>query len=285
MSAVRVTILADNCATGRATRGEHGLSMHLAFGDRRILFDTGQGMVIADNARALGLDLAQVDTIVFSHGHYDHTGGLPAVMSVAREPIDIYLHPAALEPKYHVTSSGARPIGIPEAAAALRLPNSRLRLASEPVEIAPGIRTTGQIPRDPASPPPGETYHLDPCGEMADPLLDDQSLFFDTPGGLVVLLGCAHAGLVAILEHIRQLTGNRPLHAVIGGMHLGSATPDQLEALNVYLRQLSPALLVPLHCTGARACASLWTAFPEACCAGGVGVFFDFDLSAPSEAI
>lgn len=272
MSHLRITVLADDTVAARSARGEHGLCFYIESGDRRLLFDTGQGLVLADNAQALAIDLGAVDTIVLSHGHYDHTGGLPTVLAAARNPVAVHAHPDALQPKYH----GARAIGMPPAAReALAGPHCHLIVSGEPGEVAPGIFRTGEIPRMHAEETPEEKFHLDPEGTAPDPLLDDQSLFFPTPQGTVVLLGCAHAGVINILDHVRRLTDNRPLRAVLGGMHLGAASAVRLQWTLDSLRRLAPRLLVPMHCTGMPAAAALWHEFPETCRPGGAGAIFE----------
>ena len=273
MSRFRITLLADDTVSARSARGEHGLCFHIESGDRQILFDTGQGLVLADNAQALGVDLGSVDTVVLSHGHYDHTGGLPSALSAARGPVTVHLHPDALQPKFNKT----RAIGIPPAARdALAGPNVHLVQSRAPGEVAPGLFRTGEIPRPHPEEAPAEIFQLDPEGKTPDPLLDDQSLYFDTPQGSVVLLGCAHAGVIHILEHVQTLTGNRPIRAVIGGMHLGFATPARMQWVIGRLRQIAPPVLAPMHCTGPKAIAALWHEFPDACRPGGAGAVFEF---------
>ncbi len=273
MSHFRIAVLADDTVAARSARGEHGLCFHIESGDRRILFDTGQGLVLADNALALGIDLGAVDTIVLSHGHYDHTGGLPLVLAATRAPVTVHLHPDALQPKFNQTRS----IGIPFAARdALAGPNVRLVQSGEPGEVAPGLFRTGEIPGPHPEEALAETFHLDPESHAIDPLLDDQSLFFDTPQGTVVLLGCAHAGVIHILDHIQNRTNHRPIHAVLGGMHLGTATPARLAWVIGRLRYIAPHLLVPMHCTGPKAMAALWHEFPDACRPGGAGAIFEY---------
>ena len=273
MNSVRGVILSDNCASARVARGEHGLSYFIEIGGRRALFDVGQGLVLAENAQALGVDLGTVEAIALSHGHYDHTGGLPIALASARGSVAVHLHPDALQPKYN----GTRPIGMPPAArAALAGPNVRLVESREPGEVVPGLFRTGEIPRPHPEEVLAEIFHLDPDGRAVDPLLDDQSLYFDTPEGVVVLLGCAHAGVIHILERVRALTNGRPLRAVLGGLHLGHANETRLGWVIERLREFRPRLLVPMHCTGPRAAAALWTAFPAACRPGGAGAVFEF---------
>jgi len=275
MTPLQITVLSDNTVTGRTVRGEHGLCFHIEMGDRRLLFDTGQGLVLAENAQALSIDLGAVDTVVLSHGHYDHTGGLSTLMKAARDPVAIHAHPDALQAKYHCTASGARSIGIsPASREALENPLAHLTLSREPEELAPGLWRTGEIPRHHAEETQTETFHLDPEGQTVDPLLDDQSLFIETPQGTVVLLGCAHAGVIHILEHIQRLTDNRPIHTVMGGMHLGSATPERLDWVLARLHRIAPRRLMPMHCTGIKAIAALWHEFPQACRPAGVGSTF-----------
>ena len=273
MNSVRVVVLSDNCVNARAARGEHGLSYFIEIGGHRALFDVGQGLVLAENAQALGLDLGAVETIALSHGHYDHVGGLPVALAAARGAVAIHLHPDALQPKFN----GSRSIGMPPAAReALAGPRVRLVQSREPGEIVPGLFRTGEIPRPHPEETLAEIFHLDPDGRAVDPLLDDQALFFDTPEGVAVLLGCAHAGVIHILERVQALTRGRPFRAVLGGLHLGNATDARLRWTIDRLRGFGLRLLAPMHCTGPRAAAALWTAFPASCRSGGAGAVFDF---------
>jgi 7,8-dihydropterin-6-yl-methyl-4-(beta-D-ribofuranosyl)aminobenzene 5'-phosphate synthase len=270
-----IAVLADNTVAARGVQGEHGLAFWIDTGEHCLLFDTGQGLVLADNARALHLDLDAVDTIVLSHGHYDHTGGLVAVLRETDGRVTVHAHPDALLPKYRQGEAGVRDIGMPEPCRAAVL-GERCRFAPsrQSAEVAPGMRTTGEIPRRHPEEAPGEAFWRDPEGRETDLLRDDQALFMETAQGTVVLLGCAHAGVINTLEHVRGLTAGRPIRAVLGGLHLRAAGEERLRWTTLALRRFEIDLLVPMHCTGQQAVAALGAAFPRACQTGGAGSTF-----------
>ena len=108
-------------------------------------------------------------------------------------------------------------------------------------------------------------------------LLDDQALFFDTADGLVVLCGCGHSGVVNTLDYIQELTGGRPVGAILGGFHLGTASPERLANTVGCLRRLNVQQLVPGHCTGLAAIRDLYVAFPGRCSSCSVGLRMQFE--------
>jgi 7,8-dihydropterin-6-yl-methyl-4-(beta-D-ribofuranosyl)aminobenzene 5'-phosphate synthase len=272
-----VTTLVENSVHVRGLLAEHGLAFHIQAGPRSLLFDTGQSGLLVRNARSLQLSLAAVEAIALSHGHNDHTGGLNAAREAAPE-VRLFLHPASLGPKFAGNPDNtARPIGMDEAnAEVIRGETNAVVWTSQPTEVLEGIFVTGQIPRQNAFEDTGGRFFLDAACTQRDPLLDDQALFFDTADGLVVLLGCAHAGVVNTLEYIRQLTGGRPIHTLLGGLHLLTASPKRIEETLAAFRRLDIQRLAPAHCTGLPALAQLWTAFPDRCSSCAVGASWVF---------
>ena len=269
---VRITVLADNTASGRGLLAEHGLAFWIETGHTRVLFDTGQGNVLLHNASKLGVELELADAVVLSHGHYDHTGGLADVLRPACRA-KVYTHPAALRPKYARDTDGAvRNIGVsPENERAARDVARELIWTKGPVEIARGLFATGEIPRVTDFEDTGGAFFLDEESQQPDPLIDDQAVFYESPSGSVVFLGCAHAGVINTLRHIRQLTSGRPIHTVVGGMHLVEAGPRRMDRTVAELRRLGVQRLAPAHCTGPAATALLWSEFPERCIPSHVG--------------
>ena len=135
---------------------------------------------------------------------------------------------------------------------------------------------TGAIPRANAYEDTGGPFFTDEQGREPDELLDDQAAFFETEAGTVVILGCAHAGIINTVWYIRSLTSNRPIHAIMGGMHLLHASPQRMEFTIAELTRLQVGCLMPCHCTGAAAVSRLWNAFPGRCAACPVGTVLSF---------
>lgn len=267
-----VTVLVENSVNGRDLQAEHGLAFHVHTDRWRILFDTGQTSLVLRNAAGLGLPLAAVEAIALSHGHYDHTGGLQAVRQAA-PGARVFVHPDALHAKFSGRPDGtARPVGMPrETARELRRPDARVTWTRKPTEVVDGVFLTGEIPRETDFEDTGGRFFLDEACAQPDPLLDDQALFFDTADGVVVLLGCAHAGVVNTLRYIRQVTAGRPIHAVLGGFHLLAAEENRMRQTLDALAGLKLTTIGAAHCTGPVAMARLWTAFPDRCCTCAVG--------------
>jgi 7,8-dihydropterin-6-yl-methyl-4-(beta-D-ribofuranosyl)aminobenzene 5'-phosphate synthase len=275
----RLIVLADNTAAGTGVLAEHGLSILVESGQHRVLFDTGQGLVLRANAAALGVSLAPLDALVLSHGHYDHTGGVEYALE-AGAPRAVYVHPAGFAHKYARRETlPLRAIGIPEGAErALWAVEERICWVHRPVEVVPGVWATGEIPRihQEETDDGGPVFFLDELGRDSDPLLDDQALVLETPAGLVVVAGCAHAGIVNTLDHVAGFTGGERIHGVIGGLHLGRASERRLNATAEAFARRGVAFLAPGHCTGSRALAFLRTRFPGLVHDLGAGTQLEF---------
>ncbi|ACV11988.1 Metal-dependent hydrolase of the beta-lactamase superfamily II-like protein [Halorhabdus utahensis DSM 12940] len=244
-----VTILADNRVSGsrpKGIRAEWGFSA--AVGDR--LFDAGQSGIAAANARKLGV--GPFETAVLSHGHYDHTKGLPAFVEELRE---IYVHPDAFEAKYH----GEESIGLPYTREWLET-HADITTHTDPIEVADGIVALGEIPREYPDSRTGE--RVDEGGQrVEDPVRDDQALAVEGEDGISLVLGCCHAGLRNTIAHAEAVLED-PVRTVVGGTHLRSPDPETIEAIVEWLDGRIERI-APTHCTGHVAERALEDAFGE----------------------
>lgn len=277
---IRITVVVENTAAVYGAIPEHGISYWIDTGSGRVIFDTGQGGALINNARLLGVPLEKTQGIVFSHGHYDHTGGFEAVAGLSQDP-KVYAHPAAFLPKFACSEQGvSRFIANPYLTEKyVRERAGDLVFTTTPTRIAGSLFATGEIPRVTAFEDTGGPFFLDEACTRPDPMLDDQALFFESSGGIVVLLGCAHAGVINTLLYIQKLVEGKPIHAVMGGMHLLSASRERMDRTIEHLTHMNPDLLGPAHCTGTQATSELRAVFSRNWFPCHAGASVEFDLT------
>jgi len=259
-------VLADDRATRQGLIGEHGLSFFIDAGKKKILFDTGQGLVLEKNASFLNVPLEGVTDIVLSHGHYDHTGGLGIALKYAPQA-KVWFHPKAVEPKWDVRDGKpAREIGIPKKSLR-RL--QKAEVTRSPVKsgtkISDEIWISGKISlsNDFEKVEPG--FFHDAQGEKTDLLEDDLALVFETAKGLAIVTGCAHAGIVNTLNHIRKNHPGTKIFALVGGFHLLYASSERIALTIQEFKKIGISRLYPGHCTGLSAMAALNHHFQGRC--------------------
>ena len=270
MACTEITIMCENTAGKNiGVTGEHGFAALVERDGEKILFDTGQGMSLQNNARALRINLAAVKKLVLSHGHFDHTGGLAQFLTLSRG-VEMIAHPDVFDAKYaEIDTPGGKSrtfIGTKFSREFLEGGlECRIDFQKKLAEIYPGIFYSGEVPRRTNFEKTdarlmvrrGDVFDL-------DPLLDDISLLIETDKGPVVLFGCAHAGAVNILRHFAAATGHRKFHAVIGGTHLGiHGEGEQLNRTMDAFDDFGIELIAVSHCTGQKISTILARRFAE----------------------
>ena len=261
---IKITTLSENTA-GAGCLGERGLSILVEADGRQVLFDTGAGFSAVYNAHLMGIDLAAVECIVLSHGHYDHTGGLREVLTRMRKKIDIFAHPDVWTRKYGRMEGGPeRYVGIPFVREGLEAMGASFQLSEKRVKLTDHIMTTGQIPMVNDYEIVEKYLLVKENGELKqDSLNDDLALILDTEYGLVVILGCAHHGIVNTLQRAKEITGKDLIYAAIGGTHLVHASRERQEKTAAALQEMEVQYLGVSHCTGFKASAYLAQVFGD----------------------
>ena len=264
---------------------EHGLSMLVtAYRGKEkhtVLFDTGYTSVgVPHNVEFLEVNLGQVEALVLSHAHMDHTGSLFTVLDRIDKTIPLVVHPDAFVwPRYFGLDDGRRlqfPRTLVEAD--LEHQNVELVVSKAPTLIANDlIAVTGEVERVTKFEKGLPNALLERNGKVEkDPIADDQSLVLNLKGkGLVVISGCAHAGIINTILHARRITGITEIHTVMGGFHLsGPVFEPIIEETIKELKQMDPAVIVPMHCTGWKAIERFSQEFPESFILNSVGSKF-----------
>ena len=261
-----ITTLSENTAGAVNLLAEWGLSILVETDTANILLDTGQSISASHNADILGVDLSKIDIIVLSHGHYDHTGGLRQVLSKIGKRVEIIAHPDIWAAKYSRRQGQEdRYIGIPFQRQELESLGANFNLTTKPVKITDDIMTTGEVPMvtDFEEIEPNRFFVKENSDWQPDELLDDQALIINTEQGLVVILGCAHRGMINTLYHAQQLTGVKQIHMVLGGCHLTGATEERIRLTIATLKELGAQRIGVSHCTGLPAAAIMAQEFGD----------------------
>lgn len=242
-----------------------------------ILFDAGGSLDgVVENAKRMGVDLAEVEGVVLSHGHYDHCGGLlSAVEAINRVDLPIIVHEDMFKKRGTANQDGTVR-AYTEFPTKEQLSSAQLFSTKKPFPIADGlVLVSGEIPRK-TSFEKGYLHHRAWVNGtwVSDPLiLDDRAVIINVKGkGLVVLSGCAHAGIINTVAYAQKITGITEVYAVMGGFHLaGRENESRIKQTVEELKRISPKLIVPSHCTGWRGMCAIANAMPSAFVWNSVG--------------
>lgn len=264
----RLTVLCENSVIAcPGLLGEHGFCVLIEAADSCFLFDTGQGYTLIQNAKVLQKDLKKVSRVFLSHGHFDHTGGLEALVRLCGQ-MDVYAHPDVFVKRFaplkNSKTAAVRPVGIPVDQESLTALGARFHFNTGFTEVEENMYLTGEVPRQTGFEKADKRLTVMENGErVQDPFRDDQTLVIRTAKGLAVVLGCAHSGMINTLNHIRAKLPGEKFHMVIGGTHMGFLDPAQVEMTIDALQEFSFEKIGVSHCTGLAAAARLKQAFGE----------------------
>ena len=270
-----------------ALRAEHGFAALVTVSrggrEHRILFDTGispDGLV--ENMRRLELSPHDIEVIVLSHGHFDHTTGMDGLIrALGQANLPVLIHPEFWS-RRRLALPGREPIMLPSTSrGALEGAGFEIVERAQPSFLLEGsLLVTGEVDRTSGFERgfPVHQAHRDGAWQPDPLILDDQALVANVAGkGLVVLTACGHAGVVNTVSYARRLTGEQRVHAIVGGFHLNGPLFEPIIAPTCdALAELGPDYLVPTHCTGWRAIHTLAARFPDAYLQTSVGTRFEF---------
>ncbi len=251
---MKIITLVENTPGGAGCAFEHGLSIYVETNKHKILLDTGAGNAFLQNARHLGIDLAQIDMMILSHGHYDHAGGVLEFVKVNTKAT-IYMRPTAVKAYYHCGTSGAKYIGMDERIG--RLPRVKLtgehEILDEQVSLFSGVTGRRLWPEGNR-----KLKCLEDGMYLQDAFDHEQSLVIQEDGKRILVSGCAHNGILNILDKYQELYGALP-DVVITGFHMKKNAPLTGEEKEIVkctaeeLKKLKNTIFYSGHCTGEEA--------------------------------
>ncbi|HHY10268.1 MAG TPA: MBL fold metallo-hydrolase [Firmicutes bacterium] len=272
---ITIKALIDNTASVSNVMAEWGLSIYLNLPDLNILFDTGAGNqgVLLHNMRAMGVAPKDIDYLVLSHGHQDHTGGLREFFQehfyqTKGKELEVICHPQAMAPQY---TRGTGSFGCPFTEEELARFGARFSFNKEPVWLSEDVVISGEIPLVNDFETIGEGFFREmPAGdrgpavseeELRFPgrgkkfkkdteIIDDQAIFIKTNLGLIIILGCAHRGMINTIRRAQNITGMADVHLVIGGTHLYGASKERMAATVREIKTIGIEKVGVSHCTG-----------------------------------
>jgi len=269
-----------------ATLAEHGLSCLLkVYADSEehvVLFDASVSPIgLLHNADLLGVDLSRIESVVLSHGHFDHFGGLIAFLNRAQKGIPLVLHPDAFLPRrINVPALGMQvelprldEVALKETGVAIDKRGEASTMASDLVSVLGQVERVTEFEK---GFPWAEALIDDEW--VVDPFIDDQGVAVKVKGrGLVVISGCAHAGIINTVKHARKVTGTDKVHAVLGGFHLTGPLFEPIIGPTIEeTKRIGPDYIVPMHCTGWKAITQFATEMPEQFLLNVVGTTYVF---------
>jgi len=270
---LRLTVIVEDSTSMENPNllAKHGLSLlvEVEMEDSKqltLMMDTGPSAdVTLSNMQSMTINPQEIDLIMLSHGHYDHTGGLLGVLRKVGRQTLVIVHPRAFNPKLKLKPS-IKSIGSPYSLSVIERAGGVVLRARNSVALAEGISTSGEIERGTTFEGVEGFWTIDNGMFMKDDMVDDQALLIRIQDkGLGVITGCAHAGIINTIRHAQKVMDIDKVYAVVGGFHLAQANNERIETTIRELTSLNPTMICPCHCTGFKATKQLTEAFGDRC--------------------
>lgn len=282
---INLGILVNNIVGESHFLAEHGLSILIQTqeGEKKEdhLLDCGKSSsTLLHNIAAYGIELANLSlkTIILSHGHYDHTGGLKGLLENTSQRIPIIGHPDVFAQRISYVR-GFRTISCPFNQSEIREAGGDLLLSRDSVKINDYLMVTGEVPRKNKFEKNPHFRKVTSNHWRDDEVDDDLSVIIDVnQESFFLLCGCCHAGLINTLERVKTLTGKTKCYGVMGGLHLVGASQERIDFTIAELKKWNPEVIIPLHCSGREAMYQLKSHFPEKTKLLNCGDSFAFDI-------
>lgn len=240
---MKIITLVENCVYGRKLQAEHGLSLYIETPHQKILFDTGQSDLFIRNARLLHVDLKEVDMLILSHGHSDHSGGLHAFLEY-NQTAKVYCKREALDRKF----KGERENGMEHPD---RLDLSRFCFLDEMTEVASDVFVLPQLAIVNSADTHFDCFDVLRGGQLQPDCFEDEvALVLRENGSLIVLSACSHRGITNILEQVKHDFPGEPIRLVIGGYHIHNAVAGKCSIIADYFKTMPDTKVGVCHCTG-----------------------------------
>ena len=281
---IKIYFLAENKTDRPPCSAEHGLSVYIKTGDKNILFDTGASDMFAANASLMGVDIAEADMCVISHGHYDHTGGVPAFCRL-NDRAPVFIHKNAFKKTYGFEKGSLEPetTGIRWTDREYEELLPRMIFTKGVLKVSEDIVISGTIPDIAGYLPTELFYEKTAGGELTPDNMDHEQFLIirdrDENGksnGLYIFSGCSHKGVIPVIRYAKEIFPDEKIRCLAAGMHLYSASDEDRQRVVKEVLDEHIEMVMPVHCTGIDAICDLRAAMGKSCVVAYAGACYEY---------
>lgn len=273
---MKIQFLIENKTENNRCVAEHGLSIYIEAQGHKILFDAGASDRLIENARALGIDLSRINEVIISHGHYDHTGGVPAFCK-KNQKAKIYIHQDAFAPFFGMKNGTmeTRTSGIRWTAEEKAEIEPRLYLTNRLHWIDENIMVSGTVPDRPGQKMTGQFFIKEGDTFVPDPMNHEQLLIIREKSGLYIFSGCSHKGVMAAIDYTKEMFPGKKIAGLIAGMHLYTADQATRREVAEQLEREEIPMVMPVHCTGIEGICQIKNLLKDRCVIPSAGSSYE----------